>query len=226
MEFCQWYVDQLQNYIRCSTLHLHKNFIPPEHKSLSFYNSNNHLKRILGFLELVRDWVENPQSLLSKEGFDMLLSTLQSDRQKSESISEDSTMVEASDEMLNRDISGIHSHIFFIHTNLEIVLPIAPDDGNKDHTNAEIHALMQSDTLVRHIPKDNLASASASSLDLTKILLQRLELIRGEISIKLKFIHLPKQYWHPRTINCLAKNDCPPLQSALERKYIVLEVRW
>jgi hypothetical protein len=76
---------------------------------------------------------------------------------------------------------------------------------------------------VSHISKND--SLPEPTLNLTKLLLEQLKIIKGEVLTNLKFIHRPKPLWHARTTNCLTNNECAPLQSTIERQLIVLEVR-
>jgi hypothetical protein len=88
---------------------------------------------------------------------------------------------------------------------------------------AQLHVLTQSNTSAPRIQEGDLTVPSSPTL--SPLLLQEMKTIEEDILAKLEFLHKAKLLWHSRTINCLAKKDCPPLQSAIERQYIVLEVR-
>jgi len=68
-------------------------------------------------------------------------------------------------------------------------------------------------------------NASLGTRRKLELLLQEMDVIQGKLLANLEFLHAAKPFWHTRTINCLARKDCPPLQSATERKYIILKVR-
>jgi hypothetical protein len=65
----------------------------------------------------------------------------------------------------------------------------------------------------------------SASFKLSQLLIQEMEVIEEGILAILEFIHRPKELWHARTMNCLAKKGCSPIQSESERQYIVLKVR-
>ena len=74
-----------------------------------------------------------------------------------------------------------------------------------------------------HTWKDD--SLPEPTLNFSNLLSVQNEIIQGETSVHLEFIHRPKSHWHARTTNCLFKKQCAPLQSTTERQLIVLEVR-
>lgn len=151
----------------------------------------------------------------------MFFSMIHHGQQLSQSNSQHSFIGEESDRVTGRNSTGKLQCTILLH----LLFPpsIAPSDQNEDHTHVEIQVLTQSDPMVSHTEEP--CSSSVPTIDLTKLLLEQLETITGEILMALELIHPPKLYWHARTIKCLAKQDCPPLQSKTQRELIVLEVR-